>query len=118
MKRRFSSPAAGLWTCSHLGAGVLFTVTIEQMMPVHQRDRKDNNHEEMDVDYPEQDASSSDEEDSVSSSASEDGDTSGGDYSHNRPFTTPPYHVCTCMLMMMVLQKWMMKTVKEGEWSV
>ncbi len=46
-------------------------------MPVHPRDRKENNHEEMDVDYPEQEASSSDEEDSVSSTASEDGDTSG-----------------------------------------
>ncbi|KAI7789367.1 putative breast cancer metastasis-suppressor 1-like protein-A [Triplophysa rosa] len=45
-------------------------------MPVHPRDRKDNNHEEMDVDYPEQDASSSDEDDYVSSSASQDGDTS------------------------------------------
>ncbi|KTG46943.1 hypothetical protein cypCar_00013696 [Cyprinus carpio] len=48
-------------------------------MPVHPRDRKENNHEEMDVDYPEQEASSSDEEDSVSSSASEDGDTSDMD---------------------------------------
>lgn len=47
-------------------------------MPVHPRDGKDNNHEEMDEDYPEQDASSSDEDDYVSSSASEDGDTSGG----------------------------------------
>lgn len=46
-------------------------------MPVHPRDRKENNHEEMDVDYPEQEASSFDEEESVSSSASEDGDTSG-----------------------------------------
>ncbi|RXN18644.1 breast cancer metastasis-suppressor 1 -A [Labeo rohita] len=48
-------------------------------MPVHPRDRKENNHEEMDVDYPDQEASSSDEEDSVSSSASEDGDTSDMD---------------------------------------
>lgn len=46
-------------------------------MPVHPRDRKENNHEEMDVDYPEQEASTSDEEESVSSSVSEDGDTSG-----------------------------------------
>jgi len=44
---------------------------------VHPRDRKENNHEEMDVDYPEQEASTSDEEESVSSSVSEDGDTSG-----------------------------------------
>ncbi|XP_051951802.1 breast cancer metastasis-suppressor 1-like protein-A isoform X2 [Xyrauchen texanus] len=49
------------------------------MMPVHTRDRKENSHEEMDVDYPEQEASSSDEEDSVSSSATEDGDTSDMD---------------------------------------
>ncbi|XP_065113461.1 breast cancer metastasis-suppressor 1-like protein-A isoform X1 [Paramisgurnus dabryanus] len=49
------------------------------MMPVNSRDRKENNHEEMDVDYPEHEASSSDEEDSVSSSASEDGDTSDMD---------------------------------------
>ncbi|KAK2883627.1 hypothetical protein Q8A67_017264 [Cirrhinus molitorella] len=48
-------------------------------MPVHPRDRKENNHEEMDVDYPDQEASSFDEEDSVSSSASEDGDTSDMD---------------------------------------
>ncbi|ROL46247.1 Breast cancer metastasis-suppressor 1-like protein-A [Anabarilius grahami] len=48
-------------------------------MPVHPRDRKENNHEEMDVDYPEQEASSFDEEESVSSSASEDGDTSDMD---------------------------------------
>ncbi|XP_016122568.1 breast cancer metastasis-suppressor 1-like protein-A [Sinocyclocheilus grahami] len=48
-------------------------------MPVHPRDRKENNHEEMDVDYPEQEASSSEEEDSVSSSVSEDGDTSDMD---------------------------------------
>ncbi|XP_077076610.1 breast cancer metastasis-suppressor 1-like protein-A isoform X2 [Siphateles boraxobius] len=48
-------------------------------MPVHPRDRKENNHEEMDVDYPEQEASTSDEEESVSSSVSEDGDTSDMD---------------------------------------
>uniref|UniRef100_A0A673IRH8 Breast cancer metastasis-suppressor 1-like protein-A n=1 Tax=Sinocyclocheilus rhinocerous TaxID=307959 RepID=A0A673IRH8_9TELE len=48
-------------------------------MPAHPRDRKENNHEEMDVDYPEQEASSSEEEDSVSSSVSEDGDTSDMD---------------------------------------
>ncbi|XP_041950274.1 breast cancer metastasis-suppressor 1-like protein-A isoform X2 [Alosa sapidissima] len=45
-------------------------------MPVHSREKKENNHEDMEVDYPEQDASSSDEEDTVSSSVSEDGDTS------------------------------------------
>lgn len=45
-------------------------------MPVHSREKKENNHEDMEVDYPEQDASSSDDEDTVSSSVSEDGDTS------------------------------------------
>lgn len=45
-------------------------------MPVHSREKKDSNHEEMEVDFPEQDASSTDEEDTVSSSVSEDGDSS------------------------------------------
>ncbi|XP_031437766.1 breast cancer metastasis-suppressor 1-like protein-A isoform X2 [Clupea harengus] len=45
-------------------------------MPVHAREKKETNHEDMEVDYPEQDASSSDEEDTVSSSVSEDGDSS------------------------------------------
>ncbi|KAL2081799.1 hypothetical protein ACEWY4_021617 [Coilia grayii] len=45
-------------------------------MPVHSREKKETNHEDMEVDYPEQDASSSDEEDTVSSSVSEDGDSS------------------------------------------
>ncbi|KAM6964994.1 breast cancer metastasis-suppressor 1-like protein-A [Aplochiton taeniatus] len=42
-------------------------------MPVH---KKESNHEEMEVDFPEQDGSSTDEEDTVSSSVSEDGDSS------------------------------------------
>ena len=47
-------------------------------MPVHSREKKESNHEEMEVDYPEQDASTStDEDDTVSSSVSEDGDSSG-----------------------------------------
>lgn len=46
-------------------------------MPVHSREKKDSNHEEMEVDFPEQDGSSTDEEDTVSSSVSEDGDSSG-----------------------------------------
>lgn len=46
-------------------------------MPVHSREKKESNHEEMEVDFPEQDGSSTDEEDTVSSSVSEDGDTSG-----------------------------------------
>ena len=46
-------------------------------MPVHAREKKESNHEEMEVDFPEQDGSSTDEEDTVSSSVSEDGDTSG-----------------------------------------
>ncbi|CAJ1077255.1 Hypothetical predicted protein [Xyrichtys novacula] len=45
-------------------------------MPVHSRDKKESNHEEMEVDFPEQDGSSTDEEDTVSSSVSEDGDSS------------------------------------------
>ncbi|KAJ8288995.1 hypothetical protein COCON_G00016540 [Conger conger] len=45
-------------------------------MPVHSREKKESNHEEMEVDYPEQEGSSSDEEDTESSSVSEDGDSS------------------------------------------
>ncbi|XP_062906005.1 breast cancer metastasis-suppressor 1-like protein-A [Mobula hypostoma] len=45
-------------------------------MPVHSRDKKESNHEDMDVDYPENEGSSSDDEDSESSSVSEDGDSS------------------------------------------
>uniref|UniRef100_A0A1A8F774 Breast cancer metastasis-suppressor 1-like b n=1 Tax=Nothobranchius korthausae TaxID=1143690 RepID=A0A1A8F774_9TELE len=45
-------------------------------MPVHSREKKDSNHEEMEVDFPEQDGSSTDEDDTVSSSVSEDGDSS------------------------------------------
>lgn len=46
-------------------------------MPVHSREKKEGNHEEMEVDFPDQDGSSTDEEDTVSSSVSEDGDSSG-----------------------------------------
>ncbi|MBN3294872.1 breast cancer metastasis-suppressor 1-like protein-A isoform X2 [Amia ocellicauda] len=45
-------------------------------MPVHSREKKESNHEEMEVDYPEQEGSSSEEEDTESSSVSEDGDSS------------------------------------------
>ncbi|XP_028996911.1 breast cancer metastasis-suppressor 1-like protein-A isoform X1 [Betta splendens] len=45
-------------------------------MPVHSRDKKDSNHEDMEVDFHEQDGSSTDEDDTVSSSVSEDGDSS------------------------------------------
>uniref|UniRef100_A0A672IZA6 Breast cancer metastasis-suppressor 1-like protein-A n=1 Tax=Salarias fasciatus TaxID=181472 RepID=A0A672IZA6_SALFA len=45
-------------------------------MPVHSREKKESNHEDMEVDFPEQDGSSTDEEDTVSSSVSEDGDSS------------------------------------------
>ncbi|XP_078263298.1 breast cancer metastasis-suppressor 1-like protein-A [Rhinoraja longicauda] len=45
-------------------------------MPVHAREKKENNHEDMDVDYPENEGSSTDEEDTESSSVSEDGDSS------------------------------------------
>lgn len=54
-------------------------------MPVHSREKKESNHEEMEVDFPEQDGSTTDEEDTVSSSVSEDGDSSGGE---NRPWTS------------------------------
>lgn len=46
-------------------------------MPVHSREKKESNHDEMEVDFPEQDGSSTEEEDTVSSSVSEDGDSSG-----------------------------------------
>lgn len=46
-------------------------------MPVHSREKKDANHEDMEVDFPDQDGSTTDEEDTVSSSVSEDGDSSG-----------------------------------------
>ncbi|XP_030638820.1 breast cancer metastasis-suppressor 1-like protein-A [Chanos chanos] len=45
-------------------------------MPVHSREKKESNHEEMEVDYPEQEGSSTDEEDTESSSVSEDGESS------------------------------------------
>uniref|UniRef100_A0A6Q2YK43 BRMS1 like transcriptional repressor b n=1 Tax=Esox lucius TaxID=8010 RepID=A0A6Q2YK43_ESOLU len=46
-------------------------------MPIHSREKKESNHEEiMEVDYPEQEGSSSDEDDTESSSVSEDGDSS------------------------------------------
>ncbi|XP_048455664.1 breast cancer metastasis-suppressor 1-like protein-A [Rhincodon typus] len=45
-------------------------------MPVHSRDKKENSHEDMDVDFPENEGSSSDDEDTESSSVSEDGDSS------------------------------------------
>lgn len=45
-------------------------------MPVHSREKKESNHEDMEVDFGEQDGSSTDEEDTVSSSVSEDGDSS------------------------------------------
>ncbi|XP_026855709.2 breast cancer metastasis-suppressor 1-like protein-A isoform X1 [Electrophorus electricus] len=45
-------------------------------MPVHTKEKKDSNHEDMEVDFPEQEGSSSDEEDSETSSVSEDGESS------------------------------------------
>ncbi|XP_028295351.1 breast cancer metastasis-suppressor 1-like protein-A [Gouania willdenowi] len=45
-------------------------------MPVHSREKKESHHEDMEVDFAEQDGSSSDEEDTVSLSVSEDGDSS------------------------------------------
>ncbi|KAF7251579.1 Breast cancer metastasis-suppressor 1-like protein [Varanus komodoensis] len=46
-------------------------------MPVHSREKKENNHDEMEVDYGENEGSSSEEEESESSSVSEEGDSSG-----------------------------------------
>ncbi|XP_058606390.1 breast cancer metastasis-suppressor 1-like protein-A isoform X1 [Onychostoma macrolepis] len=45
-------------------------------MPVHSREKKESNHEEMDVDFAEQEGSSSEDEDTESSSVSEDGESS------------------------------------------
>ncbi|XP_059376977.1 breast cancer metastasis-suppressor 1-like protein-A [Carassius carassius] len=45
-------------------------------MPVHSREKKESNHEEMEVDFPEQEGSSSEDEDTESSSVSEDGESS------------------------------------------
>lgn len=47
-------------------------------MPAHSQEKEGSNrHEEMEVDYPEQDGSSSDANDTESSSVSDDGDSSG-----------------------------------------
>lgn len=46
-------------------------------MPVHSREKKENNHDEMEVDYGENEGSSSEEEETESSSVSEEGDSSG-----------------------------------------
>ncbi|XP_052475542.1 breast cancer metastasis-suppressor 1-like protein-A isoform X2 [Carassius gibelio] len=45
-------------------------------MPVHSREKKESNHEEMEVDFAEQEGSSSEDEDTESSSVSEDGESS------------------------------------------
>ncbi|KAL7992528.1 hypothetical protein Chor_016784 [Crotalus horridus] len=45
-------------------------------MPVHSREKKENNHDDMEVDYGENEGSSSEEEESESSSVSEEGDSS------------------------------------------
>ncbi|XP_016395156.1 breast cancer metastasis-suppressor 1-like protein-A isoform X1 [Sinocyclocheilus rhinocerous] len=45
-------------------------------MPVHSREKKESNHEEMEVDCAEQEGSSSEDEDTESSSVSEDGESS------------------------------------------
>lgn len=61
-------------------------------MPVHSREKKESNHDEMEVDFPEQDGSSTDEEDTVSSSVSEDGDSSGGDKRARTSASASPHH--------------------------
>ncbi|KAG1973138.1 breast cancer metastasis-suppressor 1-like protein [Pimephales promelas] len=45
-------------------------------MPVHSREKKESNHEEMEVDFAEQEGSTSEDEDTESSSVSEDGESS------------------------------------------
>ncbi|XP_073410317.1 breast cancer metastasis-suppressor 1-like protein isoform X2 [Dendrobates tinctorius] len=45
-------------------------------MPVHSREKKESNHNDMEVDYPENEGSSSEDEDTDSSSGSEEGDSS------------------------------------------
>ncbi|XP_028838006.1 breast cancer metastasis-suppressor 1-like protein-A [Denticeps clupeoides] len=45
-------------------------------MPVHSREKKESHHDDMDVEYAEQEGSSSEEEDSETTSVSEDGDSS------------------------------------------
>uniref|UniRef100_F7ECD6 Breast cancer metastasis-suppressor 1-like protein n=1 Tax=Xenopus tropicalis TaxID=8364 RepID=F7ECD6_XENTR len=45
-------------------------------MPVHSREKKESNHNDMEVDYPENEGTSSEEDDSDSSSGSEEGDSS------------------------------------------
>ncbi|XP_051579061.1 breast cancer metastasis-suppressor 1-like protein-A [Myxocyprinus asiaticus] len=45
-------------------------------MPVHSREKKESNHEEMEVDFAEQEGSSSEDEETESSSVSEDGESS------------------------------------------
>lgn len=49
-------------------------------MPVHSREKKESNHEEMEVDFAEQEGSTSEDEDTESSSVSEDGESSGAFY--------------------------------------
>jgi len=51
-------------------------------MPVHSREKKESNHEEMEVDFAEQEGSTSEDEDTESSSVSEDGESSGANHSH------------------------------------
>lgn len=48
-------------------------------MPVHAREKKESNHNDMEVDYPENEGSTTEEEDTDSSSGSEEGDSSGND---------------------------------------
>ncbi len=51
---------------------------------MHSREKKESNHEEMDVDFAEQEGSSSEDEDTESSSVSEDGESSGANDSLGR----------------------------------
>lgn len=68
-------------------------------MPVHSREKKDANHEDMEVDFPDQDGSTTDEEDTVSSSVSEDGDSSGRKKQALMVHQYPIYMNSTCYLL-------------------
>lgn len=99
-------------------------------MPVHAREKKESNHEEMEVDFAEQDGSSSEDEETETSSVSEDGESSGKHQqqvcSNAAIFVLIMLHKVTSRHSSLIhsffnkclsLQKWMMKTVKGEEWS-
>lgn len=68
---------------------MLVIVIFAQVMPVHAREKKESNHDEMEVDFAEQDGSSSDDEETESSSVSEDGESSGEDNNFANMYLLP-----------------------------